>query len=289
MKHAASEADRDRCRQHCRSHGQDLQPVRLHAASRRASRSASAPRMPAATPADEAVADLLQHEVHRSVRRQGSLVRFGEGERDEEERDADSVVQAALDVEPLPDPRRDPLVGDDRLAERRVGAGEHDREHERLDQADAGQHADPGERAEGDRQRQANPEQPGRHRELLTQGRERDPGGVGEEDERQRRLRQQLDGLAADAQIDQPEDRSRQQARGREEDRRCDERTLEPAGGPTNSSATARVARAPPVRARARREVGEHGRRRPHAPNRRSAARTTPTGAPSRRGAAPPA
>ena len=170
---------------------------------RRASRSASAPRMPAATPRDEAVADLLQHEVHRAMRRQGSLVPFGECKRDEEERDADSVVEAALDVEPLSDPRRDPLVGDDRLAERRVGAREHDREHERLDQADARQHADPGESAEGDRERQANPEQPGRYRELLPQGRERDPGGVSEEDERQRRLRQQLDGLAADAQIDQ--------------------------------------------------------------------------------------
>ena len=213
----------------CRGHRQDLQPVRLH---RQATREPERERAQDAGrhACDEAVADLLQHEVHRTMRRQRSLVPFGESERDEEERDADSVVEAALDVETLPDPRRDPLVGDDRLAERRVGAGEHDREHERLDQADARQHADAGERADGDRERQADPEQPGRHRELLAQGRQRDPRGVGEEDERQRRLRQQLDGLAADAQIDQAEYRPCQQPRGREEDRRCDERPLEPAG-----------------------------------------------------------
>ena len=213
----------------CRRHRQDLQPVRLHGQATRdpeRERAQDAGRHAS----DEAVADLLQHEVHGGVRRHSPLVPFGEGKRDEEERDADSVVQAALDVETLPDPRRDPLVGDDRLAERRVGAGEHDREHERLDQADAGQHADPDERAGGDRERQTDPEQPGRYRELRAQRRERDPGGVSEEDERQRRLRQQLDGLAADTQIDQAEYRPCQQARGGEEDRRRDERPLEPAG-----------------------------------------------------------
>ena len=121
---------------------------------------------------DEAVADLLEHEVHRSMSRRSPLVPFGEGKRDEEKRDADSVVQTALDVQPLPDPRRDPVVGDDRLAERRVGAGKHDREHECLDQGDAGQHADPDEGAERDRQRQADPEQPGRDRELAYAGQE---------------------------------------------------------------------------------------------------------------------
>jgi hypothetical protein len=122
------------------------------------------------------------------------------------------------------------LVGDDRLAERGVGAREHDREHERLDEADAGQQADPGERAEDDRERQPNPEQPGRYRELLAQSRERDPGGIGEEHERQRRLREQLDWLAADTQVDQAQYRAGEQARGGKEDRRRNERPLQPTG-----------------------------------------------------------
>ena len=107
----------------------------------------------------EAVADLLQHEVHGRVCRQGPVVPLRYPERDEEERDADPVVEAALDVETLPDPRRDPLVGHDRLAERCVRAGEHDRQHQRLDHADAGQNADPGERAGRDRQGQPDSEQ----------------------------------------------------------------------------------------------------------------------------------
>ena len=87
----------------------------------------------------------------------------------------------------------------------------------------------PDERPGGDRERQADAEQPRRYGELGAQGRERDPRGVGEEDERQRRLRQQLHRLAADTQIDQAEHRAGEQARRREEDRRRDDRALEPA------------------------------------------------------------
>ena len=59
---------------------------------------------------------------------------------------------------------------------------------------------------------------------------ERDPRGVSEEDQRQRRLRQQLDGSPPILQIDQAEHRAGQQARGGEEDRRRDDRPLDPAG-----------------------------------------------------------
>ena len=91
-----------------------------------------------------------------------------------------------------------------------------------------GSTTDADERAGGDRERQADPEQARRYSELAAQGGERDPRSVGEEDQRQRRLRQQLDGLAADVQVDQPEHRTCQQARGREEDRRGHDRPLEP-------------------------------------------------------------
>ena len=165
------------------------------------------------------------------MRRQGLLVPFGECKRDEEERDADSVVQAALDVEPLPDPRRDPIVGDDRLAERRVGAGKHDREHERLDQADARQHADPGERSE--RRSSAAGRSPAAGPVPRTHCR-RAGSEIREASAKRTSVSvasaSSLTDSRADAQIDQPEDRSGQQPRGREEDRRCDERPLEPAG-----------------------------------------------------------
>ena len=80
-----------------------------------------------------------------------------------------------------------------------------------------------------DRQRQPDPEQARGHGELVAQRRERDPRRVREEDERQRRLGQQLDGLGADPQVDQAEHRAGEQAGRREEDRRRDDRALEPA------------------------------------------------------------
>jgi hypothetical protein len=86
--------------------------------------------------ADEPVADLLEHQLGRGVRRRRPRVRLGEGDRDEEQRHAQTVVEPALDVEPLADPGGDALVGHDRLAERRVGAREHDREHHGLREAD---------------------------------------------------------------------------------------------------------------------------------------------------------
>ena len=57
--------------------------------------------------ADEPVADLLEHQVRCGARRHRAFVPLGDRERDEEQRHADAVVEAALDVEALPDPRRD--------------------------------------------------------------------------------------------------------------------------------------------------------------------------------------
>ena len=122
--------------------GQDLQPVRLDQATARPRSAARAPPSDAGDDAaDQPVADLLEHELRGRVLGDRAGVGLGERDRDEEERDAEAVVEAALDVEPLPDPRRDALVGDDRLAERGVRAGEHDGEHERLGEADPGQDA----------------------------------------------------------------------------------------------------------------------------------------------------
>ncbi len=53
--------------------------------------------------AEHAVPDLLQHELGRSAVSDRAVLRQRDGERDEEERDADPVVQPALDVEALAD------------------------------------------------------------------------------------------------------------------------------------------------------------------------------------------
>ena len=83
----------------------------------------------------------------------------GDGECDEEERDADPVVETALDVQALADSHRKARGRDDGLAEGRIGRGENDRDEERLGPGEvAEQHQRDGEPGE-DRQRESDPEQ----------------------------------------------------------------------------------------------------------------------------------
>ena len=88
--------------------------------------------------ADQPVADLLEHELGRGVRR--NVVPASA-----------SAIAIAMKNSGTQRPSLSPLstlspwrirdgialVGDDRLAERGVGAREHDREHERLGEADS--------------------------------------------------------------------------------------------------------------------------------------------------------
>ena len=69
-----------------------------------------------------------------------------------------------------------------------------------------------GERAGKDRERQADAEQPQRHRVLAAQRAQRDPRGIGEQDERQRDLREPLDRLALELEVEQPEHRPGEEA-----------------------------------------------------------------------------
>ena len=71
-----------------------------------------------------------------------------------------------------------------------------------------------------DREWQAEAEQPGRDRDLVAQRLEVDPGGVAEEDERERRLGEQLHGLARDAGVDDAERVDAEEEPGRGEDHR---------------------------------------------------------------------
>ena len=115
-------------------------------------------------------------------------VGLGHGERDREQRDAQAVVEPALDVQALADPRRQACVGDDGLPERGVGRGEHDREHDRLRPRDVGQHEHAGDCAGHDRQRQTDAQQPYGYRELASQGVQVDARRVGEQHDDERGL-----------------------------------------------------------------------------------------------------
>jgi hypothetical protein len=109
--------------------------------------------------AEHAVADLLEQERHGVAPVGDPGLDVGDRHRGEQERDADPVVEPALDVEPLADPARDAGFGDDRLAERGIRRGQDDGQDDRLLDRELVEHERAGDGAERDRQRQADPEQ----------------------------------------------------------------------------------------------------------------------------------
>ena len=110
--------------------------------------------------ADDPVADLLCHDARSGSTADDVLFRLRNGQRNEEQRDANAVVEPAFDVQALADARREPLVGDDRLAQRRVGRGEDDRQHESLGPCEPRDDGGRDHRAGCDGERQPDPEQP---------------------------------------------------------------------------------------------------------------------------------
>ena len=134
------------------------------------------------------VADLLQYHGERvmAAREVGVDVRCGQN--DQQQRDADSVVEPALDVEPLTHAERQPGLGDHRLAQRGVRWCQQDGEHQRLGEAQLVEEEGGQERAGSDREGKADPEQPHRQVMVAAQSTQVDPRGVGEEDQRERRL-----------------------------------------------------------------------------------------------------
>ena len=154
-------------------------------------------------------------------------VRGGNGR--EQQRHADPVVEPALDVQALADPARDARLGDDRLAEGGVGRRQ---DHPRITASQKvswSKITRRRKRSEGDRQRQADPEQAHRHRDLAPQLSEVDARGVGEEHERQRRLGQRSHGRAGARDVDSVEDlRADQEPDRDEQDRGRDRRSRQP-------------------------------------------------------------
>ena len=96
--------------------------------------------------AQDPVPDLLRDEASGRAVADRAGLGLCHRERDEEERHADAVVQPALDVQALPDPRREPRQRHDRLAECGVGRRQHDRENERFSPRQLPENAEGGER-----------------------------------------------------------------------------------------------------------------------------------------------
>ena len=94
-----------------------------------------------------------------------------------------------------------------------------------------------------ERQRQPEAEQTSRDRDLVPERAEVDPRRVAEEDERERRLGQQLDRLAGDRRVDEPEGvGADEQPDRREHHRRSDRRAVEPAARrPRNASSASAI------------------------------------------------
>ena len=181
--------------------------------------------------AEDSVPDLLENELHRVPMPDRALLGLRDREGDEEERDADPVVESALDVEALANADRKARHGHDRLAERRVGRREDDRDHERLRPAQRVQEGERGDEAEEDRERKPDPEQARRSPELAAQRAEVDPRGVGEEHDGERCLGQDLDLDSGGRGVDETERvRPDQETRSREHHRRGDRHPLDAAG-----------------------------------------------------------
>ena len=184
---------------------------------------------------ERAVSDLLGDHPDRRRGAEPVGLDARHGEHDEEQRDADPVVEAALDVEALPHPGRQPGEHDDRLAEGRVGRCEDHGEEEGLRPPEPAEERQRHDEAGDDGQRQPDAEQASGDGGLAPQGAKVDPRGVREEHDGERRLGQGLHVVAQRAQVDEPEHLRAHEQAGRGEDHGSGQR------GPGDASRDGRV------------------------------------------------
>ena len=140
-----------------------------------------------------AVADLLGHELGGVAVSDRSFLRQRDGERDEEERHADPVVEATLDVEALTDSDGETTRRDDDLTERGIRRGEDDREHESFGPREVSEERDCGDEPGDDREREPDPQQPRGHTKRASKCLQVDARRIGEEDDRECRFGERLD------------------------------------------------------------------------------------------------
>ena len=198
---------------------------------------------PGADPGEHAEPELLEQQRARAAPAGDLGLDVGDGDGREQQRDADPVVEPALEVEPLADRLRDALVADDGLAERRVGRREHDAEDHRLPDREHAEDRGRGHGSERDRQRQADAEQPERHPDAAAQPAGVDPRGVAEQHERERSLRERAHDGAGAGQLDaaqrlRPDEQPERDEHHRGRQRRCRRAACETAATPSSANAT---------------------------------------------------
>ena len=141
-----------------------------------------------------------------------ALLRLSDRERDQEERYADAVVEAALDVQALSDSRGESLQAHDGLPEGRVRRGEDDREDECLRPRERVQERERGDESGHEGERQAESQQPRGNAELPAQDSQVDARRVREEHDGQRGLCEELHLLPRRRRVDDPPARRRRRA-----------------------------------------------------------------------------
>ena len=200
--------------------GHDLPPLVLEpaAAVRRAQQKPGEHAGPHA--GRQAPADLLGHVGEDRGGHAAGQLGQRDVHRDEEEGDAEAVVEAALDVQCLTHALGHGLVRHDALAERGIGRAEHRRQHERAGQRDAGEHQERGAQAGEHRQRQADDQEPAGPGQVPAQARQVDARGVAEQQQHERELAEPLRGGGLDVHADEIEHRRSHQHAGRSEDHR---------------------------------------------------------------------
>ncbi len=134
-----------------------------------------------------------------------AVLGLGHGDRDEKERDADPVVEPALDVEALADAHGKAWRRDHRLPERSIGWREDDGEDQSLGPGEVAEDREGDDEPGEDRQWEPDPEQARRDAERLPQRTQVDARRVGEEDDREGRLGEGLDLDAGRRRVDESE------------------------------------------------------------------------------------
>ena len=187
--------------------------------------------MPPARPAGQPPADLLGGVAHHRPGHAGLEFGVGDVEGDEEEGHGEAVVEPALHIERLTYAGRNRRVGDDLLAERRVGRGQHRREQDDGRERHAGedQCADPGP---GDhRERQPDQQQTGRPSQLVAERSQVEPGRVAEQQQHERHLGDALSDGGFHGDVEPAEGRGADDEAGDgEEERRGDPAPIERSG-----------------------------------------------------------
>ncbi len=143
--------------------------------------------------------------MQRETRRVPSVRLRCQSEEHEQDRHADPVVEAALDVECLPDIRRHSLIPHHRCAERRVRRGEHRRQNRDLEQREFGKEGEPEAQPGDNRQGQTDEQQPDGESVGTAKNAEIRRRCVGEQHQRERQLREQAKAFAISSGIDNAE------------------------------------------------------------------------------------